>query len=193
MNTIKLRWRGPYKLDSPEGREAFTPPGESGVYLWCVGKPPKLRVSYVGQAANLENRFYEHISCTLGGAYSLYSDDHMVAGKSPKPLYQPVLKDRLKNYLEQFVGDFQKYSTIAHDNLRQYRLYWALVEDDTIMRRSVESALLSRFQENEEPLQNVRHIPAQRCRRVSITSTFDQGSELTALVKPIQYGDLEWQ
>lgn len=186
MEPLHLIWKGPFNLVTDEGRSTFLPPNDGGIYLWCVGRHPHLRVSYVGEASNLQWRLYEHIFWTLGGAYSLYSDDHLVDGANPLPGYTPGLK----NILEVFLGDFSKYSEMARSNLLAYSFYWATISGSRFDRRTVESALIHAFRKTNEPLQNIRtSIAPINCPRRMITSEFEAGSELIAIPQSLEYGE----
>lgn len=188
MEPLKLVWNGPFSLATAEGRHDFLPPTDGGIYLWCVGRHPHLRISYVGEASNIQWRLYEHIFWTLGGAYSLYSDNHMVDGAMPDhPAYTPGPK----NILDIFLGDFSKYSEMAYSNLLAYSFYWAtMIQANRFDRRAVESALIHEFKKRKEPLQNTRtSIAPINCPRRTITSEFKAGSELIAVPQSLEYGE----
>jgi hypothetical protein len=188
MVTMHLDWHGPFNLATHEGRRDFMPPNEGGVYLWCVGRHPRLSISYVGEASNLGQRLYEHVFSTLGGAYCLYSDDHLFDGATPVAGYNPGLN----NILELFLGDFAKYSAMAHHNLLAYSFFWATVPGDRCDRQTIESALINAFRESREPIQNARtSIAPANCRRLMITSRFKPGFELTAVPQTLEYGTVE--
>ncbi len=188
MTQVHLDWQGPHSLATDDGRRDFNPPSESGVYLWCVGRHPNHRISYVGEAGDLQQRLYEHIFWTLGGAYCLYADDHMVDGKSPVDAYKPGLG----NILTVFLGDFPKYSAMAHQNLLGYTFFWATVPGDRAHRRAVESALIANFRDAKEPLQNARvSVSAADCKKLSVASKFKPDFKMPAVPPTLFYGTLD--
>lgn len=83
---VSLIWQGPFSLASPASRASFAPPSESGLYLWTVVRDGQHRICYVGEAINLLHRFYQYISSTLGGSYSLYEQEQLTsAGSTSSP------------------------------------------------------------------------------------------------------------
>ncbi len=150
---IKLGWYGPNRIPAPNKKEGtFNPPKEPGVYLWTVAPTKNYRISYVGEASNVHDRMYQHFFWTLGGAYCLYSDDHLIHGNKPKPIYTPGMQ----NLLSLFVTEFKTKSKLALDNLLGYSFFWAATSSDRTLRQSIESALITRASSEEEPLQNVK-------------------------------------
>ena len=186
--TLHLDWKGPFCLATSGARQAFAPPSEGGVYLWCVGRDPVHRVSYVGQAVNLRDRMYQHIFWTLGGAYRLYSDGHLVDGSCPVPEYE----GGLENILTVFLADFGKYSATALHNLQSYSFFWVAIPGERSIRQAVESALITEAKRAGEPLQNDKRsrTPA-KSRRLMIVSSFQCGAEVAGIPIKINYGELD--
>ena len=119
MIDIQLDWKGPFGL-SAEHRACFSPPRASGVYIWSVAPTKGYRVSYIGECANLADRMYHHVHCMLGGAYTLYGDDHLDDGAEPKPLYEPgpqILYTR-------FCDEYTTLSQLALRNATAYQFFW---------------------------------------------------------------------
>ena len=110
---VVLEWKGPFSLASRAHRTSFAPPASSGVYLWTVANDIAPRIAYVGEASNLAERFYEHTFCTLGGAYCLYDDDHLVQGNKPVPLYRPSQTTLFMNFL----GEPERFAMLGLRNL----------------------------------------------------------------------------
>lgn len=121
---LVLDWKGPFSLASRSHRTSFAPPASSGVYLWTVANDIAPRIAYVGEASNLAERFYGHAVCTLGGAYCLYDDDHLVRGNTPVPLYRPSQKTLFTNFLD----EPERFATLGLRNLMSYWFWWAVVD-----------------------------------------------------------------
>jgi len=198
--TLELLWKGPFTLSTPEERRHFDPPTGGGLYLWCVGRHPGYRVSWVGQSGNLEGRMYSHICSILGGAYWLYSDAHLIDGLGPVQEYAEY-KPGLKNILEVFLADFGKHSSMALRNLQSYTFFWAEFPGElpggedrwkpSVVRKAVESALITEAKKRGEPLQNgPRSLGSAKSPRVTIKSRFLRaGFEVPGIPEEIQYGE----
>jgi hypothetical protein len=185
FHSIHLNWQGPFSLGSSAGRSRFDPPSSPGVYLWTVAPNEGQRISYIGQAANINERMYQHIFWTLGGAYCLYDRQHLVEGNPPVPVYEPGLP----NLISTFLNDFNRFSAIAIENAIGYNFFWAILDTDTSIRRAVESALITRAREREEPIQNMRlSRNSANSPHVVITSLFSDGVKVEALSGEIEYG-----
>ena len=184
MTEVTLNWEGPFMLDTHENRERFSPPSNAGVYIWVVGKQNDLRISYVGQSSNLEQRMYQHIFYTLGGAYLLYEDSHFLKGTSPTEKYEPGLE----GILTKFIPRFPELSRVAFRNLTLNRTYWAVLHEAAETRTLVESALISQATIKGEPIQNERvtrrPIPSHR---LLIKKAFPSECRLHATCPDILY------
>jgi len=187
LEPITLNWKGPYSLEVAAGRKAFDPPPKSGVYLWCVGKPEVHRLAYVGEAENIRERLYQHLYSLLGGHYGLFENDHLLKGLKPVEVYEG--NGNLENLVQKFVGEFERYSALALHNVTSYRFFWAVLENEPkSRRRAVESALIKRGLDRQEPLQNRRL--SRRAEAVRIISTFEAGVDLPALREEINCPEL---
>jgi len=149
---ITLQWTGPFGLATPDQRKQFSPPNESGVYLWTVANEKAPRVSYVGEAGNVADRFYEHVFCILGGAYCLCDRRHLVDGKTPHPVDRPSRNALFADFLD----ENGCYWRLARRNLFACRFGWATLPGERRVCEAVESALITEARERDQPLQNER-------------------------------------
>ena len=181
---ITLEWRGPFDLASHDHRVVFAPPTTSGIYLWTVAAH---RVSYVGEATNLANRFYQHVFSMLGGAYCLYDEDHLSRETPPVPVYRPSQESLFTTFFD----DFDRHSRLAFRNLVSYRFWWATVDDKRKVRQAIESALIEEARQRGEPIQNdrVSRGPSASV-RLRITSVFQTEDKVKGISGTIQYGKL---
>jgi hypothetical protein len=185
---IVLEWKGPFGLKTQEDRRKFSPPTASGVYLWTVANEIGPRVSYIGKAGNLAERFYQHVFWMLGGAYELLDDDHLLRGAKPVPNYRPSQDNLFRNFLDETKG----LSLLARRNLLAYHFWWAPVPNVEHVLKAVESALIKGAWAREEPVQNDRvSLGEQRSPRIRVKSSFPAGSRITIFDEPIEYGVLE--
>lgn len=183
---ITLNWKGPHTLNTEDARKRFSLPNKPGVYIWCVGKPGSFHLSYVGYAVDLQKRMYEHIFWMLGGRYCLYGDDHLIECKPPKPVYTPSFE----NLVTDFLGDFSRYSDLAFRNLTYTTLFWAVVDQNSIDLRAVESAIISKGKENDEPLQNDRlSLKPENSSSLMIKLEFESGFGVNVLLSNISFGE----
>jgi len=185
---IALEWKGPFGLGTPEQRAAFSPPMKSGVYLWTVANDDCPRISYIGQASNLQERFYQHVFWTLGGAYRLYGEDHLVRGLPPEDIYVPSME----NLLTSFLADDSSLRELARKELCTYRFWWATVKEQRVVREAVESALILSAKERGEPIQNPRVSRGQlRSPHLRVAPAFPVGTKIGSPAYAIEYGCLD--
>jgi hypothetical protein len=202
---VKLKWYGPYSLKTADGRKEFRPPTVAGVYLWCVGHPD-FRICYVGKSGNLKDRLYGHITATLGGAYWLFKDTHLIERLGP--IFPSTNWDEFKEYeggfenlLDRFIGHFDVYSARALHNIQSYSFFWSEFSGEMLdigdrwnpneVLEAVESALITKARACGQPLQNRRlSRSSAKCPKVIIESTFQQGIEVPGFLEIIEYGDL---
>jgi hypothetical protein len=140
---------------------------------------------------------YEHIFSMLGGAYRLYSDDHLVNAVSPVKSYE----GGFENILETFLADFDKYSRMALHNLQSYSFFWAAISGELpgsenrwsplAVRQAAESALITEAKDRCEPLQNSISLSSANSPRLTIISSFQPGIDLPGVPKEIYYGALD--
>jgi len=186
--SIQLKWQGPFGVATLKQRAAFSPPVAGGVYLWTVAFELGHRISYVGEAANLQERMYQHVFYTLGGAYCLYGDDHLARGDKPTPQYEPGPSNLFGRYL----NEFDALSKLALKNIFAYRFFWAVLDKEREIRQAVESALITEARDREEPIQNDRRSRTpQKARCVHIHSPFPCNTRLGELCTELPYGELE--
>ncbi len=189
MREVVLKWSGPHSLASREDRQTFSPPAQSGVYLWTVANDAGPKISYVGQAGSLVDRFYEHVFWTLGGAYCLYGREHLIDGSPPEPVYRPSIGSLLTDFWDP--DDAYRGLDLARENLAAYRFWGAPVTADRVIRETVESALIDAARTNSQPLQNER---VSRCPGsspcLSVRSVFRDRVGIAALSHVIEYGEL---
>lgn len=185
---LSLEWQGPFSLPTRETRLSFLPPAEPGIYVWTVGLAVGRRISYIGQAADLQRRMYEHVFWTLGGAYCLYSDDHLLHAEHPILEYEPEPKNLLRPYLD----DFTHLGQLAFKNLTAYEMYWSILGGDAQLREAVESALITEAQKMNEPLQNTRvSRGSAKSKSMTISSPFPTGTHIQRAISEIEYGSTE--
>lgn len=153
---IRLDLKGPYCLDSPQGRRIFNPPERAGIYLWTIKVEGDFKVAYIGEAQDLSHRLYQHFYLTLGGGYELYSPTALLAAL---PLtdddceYKPSPRQMVQGFLE----CHERLSHLALKNLQCYTFFWAeLPGHDKETRLLVESALITAARKAGEPIQNTR-------------------------------------
>ncbi|HKX45891.1 MAG TPA: GIY-YIG nuclease family protein [Planctomycetota bacterium] len=139
MVELLLNWAGPFSLRTPESRQAFRPPSEPGVYIWTVGT--RRALSYVGQAADLRARLYQHIHNALGGAYWIYEREYFEGRTVPSDVsaYEP----EPATFNQRFLDEFDRLSQLALLNLTSFEMYWAVVEGGRQQREEVESAYIA--------------------------------------------------
>ena len=184
---VVLDWKGPFGLSTEKERAGFSPPTESGVYLWTVANDECLRISYVGQASNFQERFYQHMFWTLGGAYRLCGDSHVLQGMMPEEVYVPSMK----TLLTQFLADDSTLRERARTELCAYRFWWAPFAAEKVVREAVESALILSAKERGEPIQNPRVSRGQHCSpHIRIQHPFPSGTRIGGVVSSLEYGDL---
>lgn len=200
MESITLRWRGPYSLDSGRNLGEFDPPDEPGVYLWTVLRGPEhpdsFMISYVGQASSIRNRMLKHISGILGGEACLYNDDHLFKGKFPDDSTKRYIPEG-RNLLNKFVNEFEEYSVLARKNLASYYFFWAVMpnyrgREGAPFRMAVESALIEK---TKNRLQNWRKegkgisLSQAKSPHILIKSEFSDAKKLRELVEmSMNYG-----
>lgn len=152
LSQISLDWQGPAYWEHMNPLEEASVPG---VYLWLAGG----YISYVGQSNNIRNRVCEEISQVLGGWSKLYRVADLEAGSirdrgALRPEYNPTWKHILG---ATFQIQFQKFSLLAMENMKAYRIFWAHLQDSQVVRESVESALIySASHGQPDALQNER-------------------------------------
>lgn len=68
-STLELNWHGPHRLPESLFRPESGIPEATGVYIWALPSGGEHLISYIGYAANLRERQYNHVVLTLGGGY----------------------------------------------------------------------------------------------------------------------------
>ena len=187
VTTVTLDWKGPFSLDTADGRGDFKPPNEQGVYLWTIPKDGDFKIAYVGEAKDLAARLYQHFHFLLGGGYELYSTKSLRAGVKPTDAICEY-KPGQTQLFQDFVGDFEWLSQLALRNLHSYRFFWAKMGDhDDPTRLLTESALIERAKGQEQPLQNERVSRRPNSEHpIRVVSKFDELAP-SALAGPLKY------
>lgn len=73
----RLEFFGPFRIVG-EQVELKKLPNEAGIYIWCVQSADAFyRVHYVGEAAKIDNRTYQHARNQMKGKYHAYSPEHL--------------------------------------------------------------------------------------------------------------------
>lgn len=190
IKEITLKWDGPFSLASSELIAKFKPPKEPGVYLWIVGAAEQYQISYIGETANLWDRIYAHSTSMLGGAYYLYSDDHLIHRKDPNEHVK--YKPGFCNLLTKFLSEYPNYSLVAHRNLTLYKWFWAVLSEEKEIREAVESALIDAAQKENVPVQNDRPSRgSHKARHVKISSALPPGVQVRGLRSFCEYGEID--
>jgi hypothetical protein len=188
--TIKLEWTGPYKFGT--SKDDKLPPNESGVYIYTVQTSKGRLLAYVGESQTLKDRWADHTWSQLGGRYNLYDTTDLCNGIS-KTIYKCEPSEKV---ITTYAKEFSNLSSIAKANLDVYEWFYALVENDKNIRKSIEAAIYYKIKNNTDNsiaqfLQNdPRHhyIQSEDALNIKCLSMWPESVNITGLMEPIEYG-----
>lgn len=140
MNTMELRWSGPYALTGANGHPTIYDAPEAaaaGIYLWALPVDGRHLIHYVGIARdNVAARQAEHMRHYLSGNYSIYEPKQFSRAQT-SAIYQP------KDGLASFLARHRELCDSLFEQVNQLHVFFAPVvgADREILER-IESSII---------------------------------------------------
>ena len=189
MKNITLEWVGPFNPCQEETHE-FKPQNKPGIYIWAVGSKTEKFISYVGKAANLKQRLYQHMVYMLGGSAYLYEPKKLKNAEALENVYKPAPKDWNLNFIE----NYSELSTCALENLKAYEFFWVEFNLSNEYRKAVESGIInSVIKSGKDHMMQINEISIYSVDSpaVNIVSNFPSDITLIGLDTEVVYGTNE--
>lgn len=184
MKTYLLNWQGPFRY----GRRNHSEPEKvPGLYIWVIKTKQKRKVSYVGMASSLSDRFYSHMIYSLGGGYWIYNKGGLSTEKPVDDNY--LYRPDPGNWNIDFFKNHAEYSQRALEDLKKYEILWADFDGNTGERKIVESAIINHVwnEYGRESVQNMR-LSKYPESDIKVKSKFPKDIHIESLNQIITFG-----